>query len=214
MSHVLLDDSKIADLDRGERALHTGIAYTVPRALLPSEPQYIALGHVHMPQDFELANAFYCGSLLQVDFGEAGQEKRVNIVDLSPGARARVERVPLKSIRQLRNIGSPKAGVALEEVERLAAEAGDAYLKVFLKADRPAPGLAQQVREIAPNAVQVETVREATEENEALDFDLHRESPAEVFTAFYRREHAGNEPPADLLALFNQLYEEVGDAAR
>jgi len=214
MSHVLLDDSKIADLDRGERALHTGIAYTVPRALLPSEPQYIALGHVHMPQDFELANAFYCGSLLQVDFGEAGQDKRVNIVDLAPGQRARVERVPLKSIRQLRNIGTAKAGVALEDVEHLAAEAGDAYLKVFLKADRPAPGLAQQVREIAPNAVQVETVREATEESEALDFDLHRESPAEVFTAFYRREHSGNEPPADLMALFNQLYEEVADAAR
>jgi exonuclease SbcD len=214
MSHVLLDDSKIADLDRGERALHTGIAYTVPRALLPSEPQYIALGHVHMPQDFELANAFYCGSLLQVDFGEAGQEKRVNIVDLAPGRRARVERVPLQSIRQLCNIGTAKAGVALEDVEHLAAEAGDAYLKVFLKADRPAPGLAQQVREIAPNAVQVETVREATEESEALDFDMHRESPAEVFTAFYRREHAGTEPPTDLMALFNQIYEEVADAAR
>jgi len=214
MSHVLLDDSKIADLDRGERALHTGIAYTVPRALLPSEPQYIALGHVHMPQSFELANAFYCGSLLQVDFGEAGQEKRVNIVDIAPGQRAQVEYVPLKAIRQLQNIGSSKAGVALQEIEALATAAGDAYLKVFLKADRPAPGLAQQVREIAPNTVQVETVRETAEEDEALDFDMHRESPAEVFTAFYLREHSGNEPPADLMGLFNQLYEEVADAAR
>jgi len=214
MSHVLLDDSKIPDIDRGERALHTGVAYTVPRALLPSDPQYIALGHVHMPQSFELANAFYCGSLLQVDFGEAGQEKRVNIVDVSAGRRARVEHLPLKSIRQLRNLGTAGAGVTLEEVEALAAEAGDAYLKVFLKADRPVPGLAQRVREIAPNAVQVETVREATEEDEALDFDIHRESPAEVFTAYYRGIHAGNEPPAELMALFNRLYEEVGDAAR
>ncbi|TMB97580.1 MAG: exonuclease SbcCD subunit D [Chloroflexi bacterium] len=211
MSHVLLDDSKIADVDRGERALHTGIAYTLPRALLPAKPapQYIALGHVHMPQEFPLANAYYSGSLLQVDFGEAGQEKRVNIVDISPGQRARVEHAPLKSIRQLRNLGTAKAGVTLEAVEALAAEVGDAYLKVFLKADRPAPGLAQQVREIAPNAVQIETVRETSEEDDVLDFDVHRESPAEAFTAYYRGVHAGNEPPAELMALFNRLYEEV-----
>jgi exonuclease SbcD len=213
MAHVLLDDSKIADVDRGERALHTGIAYTVPRALLPSDPQYIALGHVHMPQAFDLANAFYCGSLLQVDFGEAEQEKQVNIVDISPGQRARVEPIRLTSIRQLRNLGGPTAGVALEEVAALAKEAGDAYLKVFLKADRPLPGLAQQVREIAPNAVQIETVREAAAEDEVPDFDVHRESPVEAFTAYYRGIHADNEPPPELMALFNRLYEEA-DASR
>src|SRR5207247_332868 len=119
------------------------------------------------------------------------------------------EHAPLKSIRQLRNLGTAKSGVRLDEIEALAAAAGDAYLKVFLKADRPVPGLAQQVREIAPNAVQIEMVRETPEEDDVLDFDVHRESPAEVFTAFYREEHAGNEPPAQLMVLFNQLYEEV-----
>ncbi len=90
-----------------------GNAYVIRRQRLPSAAQYIALGHVHKPEQpkgLQLANAYYCGSLLQCDFGEAGQPKRVNIVDVSPGKKARVERVPLKSIRQLHNIGKPQTG--------------------------------------------------------------------------------------------------------
>jgi exonuclease SbcD len=213
MAHVLLDDSKIADIDRGERALHTGIAYTVPRQLLPSEAQYIALGHVHMPQEFGLTNACYCGSLLQVDFGEAGQEKRVNIVEVSPGKKARVEVAPLKSIRQLRNLGSHSAGIALEQLQAEVDAADGAYLKVFLKADRPVPGLAEQVRDIAPNAVQIEIVRELSDTDEAVDIDIREEARGELFTAYYRQMHEGNEPPTELMTLFNRLYEEIAHAA-
>ncbi len=211
MSHILLDDSKVGGPDSGERQLHMGQAYVVRRQLLPSNAQYVALGHVHMPQEFPLANAYYCGSLLQVDFGEAGQQKRVNIVEVAPGRRATVTPVPLTSIRQLRNLGSAKAGLTLEEVKSQADSVGDAYLKVFLKADRPVPGLAQQVRDLLPNAVQIE-IAHLRNEDDAIDIDIHRESPLEVFNAYYRSMHS-TEPPQELMALFQQLYEEVALAA-
>jgi exonuclease SbcD len=163
------------------------------------------------PKAFELANAYYSGSLLQCDFGEAGQQKCVNIVDVSPGRKADVRPVTLASIRQLRNLGSHKEGLTLEQLEAEAGGVGDAYLKVFLKADRPVPGLALQVREILPNAVDIH-IQQADQEDTQREVDMSRETPLELFSAYYRGIHA-SDPSPELMRLFNELYEEVAPAA-
>jgi exonuclease SbcD len=213
VAHVFLSGAVVAP-DSGERPLHVGEIYAVSPQQIPSEVQYAALGHVHNPRQpkaFELANAYYSGSLLQCDFGEAGQQKCVNIVDVSPGRKADVRPVPLTSIRQLRNLGSHKEGLTLDELKAEADGVGDAYLKVFLKADRPVPGLAQQVREILPNAVDIH-VSTAEHPDDEPEVDVQRETPGELFTAYYRGLHA-TEPPEDLMRLFRDLYEEVAPAA-
>lgn len=207
LSHVLIEDSKVGGPESGERPIHMGQTYVVKTPMLPSSPQYIALGHIHMPQEFPLANAYYSGSLLQCDFGEAGQTKLVNIVDVKPGAKARVENVSLSSIKQLRNVGSHDEGVTLDEIKAMATDVGEDYLKVFLKLDAPVPGLAEQVRELLPNAVDIVIQRAEAEEAE-LDLDLSKESPPELFGAYYRSAH-GSEPPKELMALFSTLYEEA-----
>jgi exonuclease SbcD len=173
------------------------------------------LGHVHnpkQPKSFELANAYYSGSLLQLDFGEEGQQKGVRLIDVAPGRKAKVTSVRLTSIRELRNIGTHKAGLTLDEIRALAGGVGDAYLKVFVKVDRPLPGLAEQVRELLPNAVDI--VVERTDEKPTDDGrQLQHLSAAELFTAYHRQMHAEAEPRAELMALFNRLHEEVTSAA-
>jgi exonuclease SbcD len=189
-------------------------AYVVKTPMLPSSPQYIALGHIHMPQEFPLANAHYCGSLLQCDFGEAGQKKRVNIVDVKPGAKAKVEHIPLSSIKQLRNVGSHEEGVTLDEIKALApresglaSDIGEDYLKVFLKLDAPVPGLAEQVHELLPNAVDI-VVQRNQDDDSVANVDLSKESPTELFRTYYKGAH-GSEPGKELMALFSTLYEEA-----
>jgi len=207
LSHVLIEDSKVGGPESGERPIHMGQTYVVKTPMLPTSPQYIALGHIHMPQEFPLANAYYSGSLLQCDFGEAGQKKRVNIIDVKPGAKAKVEHVPLSSIKQLRNVGTHEEGVTLDEIKAMASDVGEDHLKVFLKLDAPVPGLAEQVHELLPNAVDIVIQRGEAEEAVA-DLDLSKESPPELFSTYYRSAH-GSEPPKDLLALFSTLYEEA-----
>jgi exonuclease SbcD len=77
---------------RGERDLHIGQAYAATEAAVPATLDYVALGHIHAPQAVPgaLVPAEYAGSLLQLDFGEAGEAKRVVIVETSPGAPATV----------------------------------------------------------------------------------------------------------------------------
>jgi exonuclease SbcD len=211
MAHVFVDGAKVP-AESGERPLHIGPLYTIMPARLPTEPQYIALGHVHGPQDVGLSNAQYCGSLLKCDFGEAIHKKGVNIVDVAPGRKAKVTFAPLTSIRGLRNIGTARAGKTLDEIRALAGDVGDAYLKVFVKVDQPLPGLAEQVRELLPNAVDI--VVERTDEKPQDDGrELQHLSAAELFTTYYRQIYAEAEPRAELMALFNRLHEEVTSAA-
>lgn len=211
MAHVLMEDARVGGPESGERPLHMGQTYVIRRQSLPQEAQYIALGHVHMPQEAVLANAYYSGSLLQCDFGEAGQQKRVNIIDIVTGRKANVSHVPLKSIRQLRNVGKAKEGVTLDEIRALADGVGDAYLKVFVKVDRPFPGLAEQVRELLPNALDIVVERAADEQVDAPAW-LEGMSPGELFTAYYQRQHE-SQPAPELTALFNRLLEEATSAA-
>jgi len=73
MSHITIDGAKLTN---SEKDFHSKGIYALPRQSLPPEAQYIALGHIHKRQSIEgYPHAFYSGSLIQVDFGEAGEDK-------------------------------------------------------------------------------------------------------------------------------------------
>lgn len=211
VAHVMIHEA-VVEQGGGEREIHIGEVYAISRERLPAKlTQYFALGHVHKPQEILGRQACYSGSLLQLDFGEAGQQKRVNIVDVAPGRPAQVESVPLTSIKQLRNVGSHKEGVTLEQIKEMAPEIREDYLKVFLKIDAPVPGLADQVRELLPNAVDIVVQRPETESDGEPE-RTGTQTPAELFTDYYRQAH-GSEPKEELMTLFNRLYEEVTSEA-
>ncbi len=178
---------------------------------LPRHAQYIALGHLHRPQAVIPGRAYYSGSLIQLDFGEAGQRKSVQLIDARLNRPVELQEIPIESGRQLRNIGTHKAGVTLDEIAVLAGEVGDAYLKVFVKVDRPLPGLAEQVRELLPNAVDI-VVERTDVKPEDDSRELQHLSAPELFSTYYHDTH-NSEPRPELTALFNRLHEEVASAA-
>jgi exonuclease SbcD len=200
LAHLLIDGARVGT---GERALHLGQIYGLTAEDLPGHVQYIGLGHLHRPQEvLAPARTFYSGSLLELDFGELEQDKRVVLVDAKPGRAAAIESVPVTAGRRLRDVRG-----TLAELQKLADDVGRDYLRVAVKTEGPVPGLAEQVRELLPNAVEVtlDYPRTATPTNghgaEAL-------LPAELFTRFYERKN-GAPPGPELAKLFDDLYEEA-----
>jgi exonuclease SbcD len=188
-------------LGGGERQAHTIFEYSVPATAFPGSLHYVALGHLHRAQKLPAAcPAWYSGSPLQLDFGETEDVKSVNVIEAEPDTPAEVEVVPLSSGRRLRRVKA-----TLGELERLAPELGDAYLRVEVSA-APAPGLADQVREILPNAVDVVIAGRAREADEpALEPRLGR-SPRELF-AEYLKEKSSDD--ARVRALFDELLDQA-----
>jgi exonuclease SbcD len=201
LAHLLISGARVGT---GERPLHLGEIYGVNAQQVPGGIQYLGLGHLHRPQEvLAPSRTFYAGSLIELDFGEKEQDKRVMVVEAHPGGAAAVESVPIRAGRRLRDLRG-----SLREVLALAPDVGDDYLRVTVEASAPLPGLAEQVREHLPNAVDVRLVlRGAPAEMPRAQGNGAR-PPAEVFAEYYREKH-GAAPAPELLALFHEVYTEA-----
>jgi DNA repair protein SbcD/Mre11 len=203
LGHVLIEGARVGT---GERPLHLGQIYGVNAQQLPSSVQYIGLGHLHRPQEILApARTFYAGSLVELDFGEREQDKSVVVFEAKPGRAASVESVPMTAGRRLRDVSG-----TLEELGRLAPEVGDAFLRVTVRAETPSPGLADQVKERLPNALDVTVDYPRTDAPLAGAGESPRtgQEPLELFRRYYRQRHEAD-LPRELAALFQSLYEEA-----
>jgi hypothetical protein len=83
---------------------------------------------------------------------------------------------------------------------------GDDYLDVTVTTDGPAPGLADEIRELFAHALNVRADYERLEAEA-----LNREGMAldELYAAFVREAH-GVEPEGELMDAFDELRREVG----
>ena len=65
---------------------------------------YVALGHIHGPQNIGSERIRYCGTPLKYSFSEAKHEKSVTVIDLEEKGNLSVRTVPLHPLRDLREI--------------------------------------------------------------------------------------------------------------
>jgi exonuclease SbcD len=196
----LYTDGALVKKGGGEREITIGMAYAVPPSRLPGHVSYVALGHVHLPQAVKgsPAPARFAGSLLQLDFGEAGQRKSVSIVEVVAGKPAKVEEVPISAGRQLRDVRG-----TLDAVLEAGAGAGDAFLRVFVETAGPVPGIADRIRERLPNAIDVHLVYERADAASSAAPVSSLDS-RDQFVAYYRAEHSA-EPSGELLRAFDEV---------
>jgi len=201
MAHLFVDG---ALLGGGEAEVTIGPQCAVRPALIPKNASYVALGHIHKSQTLEHAGvaARYAGSLLQLDFGERGQAKSVTLVEASPRKRVRVREIPLRSGRALLEVSG-----TLDELKRRASKVGDAWLRVNVHTDSRIPGIADRVREILPNAIQVSPVYPRARDT-APTPALTSLRPREQFEAYYRAEHR-DEPSHAILSTFDEVHTAV-----
>lgn len=193
-----------AHLGGGEREVTIGLNYAVPPSHLPGNANYVALGHIHKPQDVPGApvRARYPGSLLQLDFGEVDQDKSVTIVETSAGKPAKIIEIPLSAGRRLMD-----ARGTLDALTSRAGDFDDAYLRVFVETDGPVPGIAERVREILPNALAVHLVYARAEQAD-VDAALSSLSPRDQFHAYFRTTH-GADPHEGILLAFDEVLAEL-----
>jgi exonuclease SbcD len=193
-------------LGGGERSAHTVMDYFVPATVFPATAQYVALGHLHRAQQMPgPAPIHYSGSPLAMDFGEAGDTKVVNVVDVSPGRPAKVEAVPLTSGRQLLTLRG-----SLAELEVLVPTIGEGDYVRAVVCEAARAGLADDVRALVPGVVDV--VVESPERAAATAERRRRtgRSPHELFAEFCADR--GHDDPR-VRALFAELLEECGATA-
>ncbi len=130
-------------LGGGERQAHVVEEYAITSQSIPTTANYVALGHVHKAQKVPAGSVtHYCGSPLQLDFGDSQSNKQVNLVELRPGVPGAVTPRILKAGMRLRTIRG-----SLAELRSEASSLADVWLRVEIDEPNRA-GLADEVRQL------------------------------------------------------------------
>jgi DNA repair protein SbcD/Mre11 len=184
----------------GERPAHLVDEYAVTAASFPPSIGYGALGHLHRAQRVPAGAALhYCGSPLQLDFGEGDHPQQVNVVTAAPGVPADVRAARLTAGRRLRTVRGSIDDLAALDI------ADDPWLRVVVRGERHA-GLADDVRRLlGPRVVDVR-VDVPDEGRRAIRRDHRGHSPQELFGDFLRAQGIADDR---IESLFTELLDEA-----
>lgn len=173
---------------------------------------YVALGHLHGPQDVGSPRVRYCGTPLKYSFSEAGQQKSVTVAELGEKGDLRVRAVPLTPLRDLKEIRGGYDTLAGREFYQSFDREG--YLHAILTDEEDVPDAVGKLRSIYPNLLWLTYDNRRTRAGEADRNlgELEALSPLELFAQFYERQNGGRLSEiqrACLSELIEQVWEEI-----
>lgn len=205
--HLLLSHAFItnAETSTSDRAAEIGFATQVPASVFEGF-DYVALGHIHKPQQ---VNPFirYSGSPMAYSFGrEERQEKSVTLIDTASMTR---EVVSLPLLHRWTTLTDSYETLLAGEYPE---EIREGYVRLNVTDTAVGLDMLSRLRQVYPNALVVAgktydgedtTITLTMEQLEQMESD-----PAEVFKSFCREE-MGQEATDHFLQLFAQAVEEA-----
>ena len=150
---------------------------------------YVALGHIHGPQNIGTNKIRYCGTPLKYSFSEEHHHKSVTVVNLNAKGELNLELRPLTPKHDLRSIRGTFA--ELTDKAFYDGTATDDYLRIILTDEEDVPEAIGQLRVIYPNIMKLTYDNTLTRTNQIIDgaVDVQRKSPLELFDELYELQN-------------------------
>ena len=196
--YFVTDHGRAPELSDSETALQVGGIDNVEAEVF-EDYDYVALGHIHRPQQIGDRMMYYAGSPLKYSFSEADQEKSVNIITLKEKGDITVTKESLKPVHDMRKIRG-----TMEQILQAASGPRDLdYIQVSLTDENELYNPMEMLRSVYPNVMELiltkNLVREE-QQNEKRQADRSR-TPMQMFEDFYRevRREEMDEARKDLI---------------
>jgi exonuclease SbcD len=219
MGHLFTAGGQTADGD-GVRELYVGSLAHVTAGIFPEAIDYLALGHLHVPQKVGGSELMrYSGSPLPMGFGEAKQSKSVCLLEfananISTEASVRLVSVPV--FQKLEQVKGSWAEISARMLE-LSAVGSDAWLEVVYEGEEVMSDL-QECLNIAVADTEMEILR--VKNKRIVDRVLNQAHNEETLDDLnvndvFERCLAANEVPdaqrAELLRAFQETMASLND---
>ncbi len=153
---------------------------------------YVALGHIHGPQNIGSERIRYCGTPLKYSFSEAKHKKSVTIVEMGEKGSIEIHTLALDPKRDLREIKGTYAEIALKD--NYINTNTDDYMHITLTDEEDIPDAIGKLRVIYPNLMKLDYDNKRTRSSAKLDIieNIEQRSPLDLFSEFY--ENQNNQP--------------------
>ena len=172
---------------------------------------YVALGHIHGPQNIGSERVRYCGTPLKYSFSEAGHVKSVTVVDIGAKGELTVHTVPLVPMHDMRELRGSYWELTLKE--NYEGTATDDYVRITLTDEEDIPDVMGKLRAIYPNIMNVAYDNKRTRaKKEISDLeDAEHKSPLDIFGELYEKQNGqpmSGEQTAFMKELIERIWEE------
>lgn len=163
---------------------------------------YVALGHIHGPQNIGSNRVRYCGTPLKYSFSEAGHYKSVTMVNLGAKGELTLETLPLEPQRDMRQIRGTFA--QLTDKAYYSAQNTQDYLHVILTDEEDVQEAIGRLRTIYPGIMKLSYDNTRTRSDQIIEGaeNVQRKSPLELFEELYQLQN--NQPMSDEQRAFSQ----------
>lgn len=153
---------------------------------------YVALGHIHSPQNVHDSRVRYCGTPLKYSFSEARQQKSVTVAELAEKGTLTVRTVPLQPQRDLVELRGSFQAVAAREAD--GAPDSNAYVHITLTDEADIPEAVGKLRAVYPNLMRLDYDNSRTRGSAEIlgAAEVEHRSPLELFDEFYALQN--NQP--------------------
>ena len=151
---------------------------------------YVALGHLHGPQQVGRKTVRYCGTPLKYSFSEAGQQKSVTVVELGAKGDAAVRTVPLTPMRDMAELKGTYEALTFRDFYEGTGYPGD-YVHITLTDEDDIPDAVSKLRVIYPYLMKLDYDNTRTRAGGVIDSPEDRgdRSPLELLEEFYEKQN-------------------------
>lgn len=175
---------------------------------------YVALGHLHSPQNCESDRIRYCGTPLKYSFSEAKDNKSVTVVELSEKGNVSVRTIGLIPLHDLVGLKG-----TYDELTRRSFYEGTSwqedYTRITLTDEEDIPDAVAKLRTVYHRLMRLDYDNRRTRANSEIHAvtDVEVRSPLDLFSDFYGLQN--NQPmDPDQTGFMRDLIEQIWEDAK
>lgn len=173
---------------------------------------YVALGHIHGPQNIGSKKIRYCGTPLKYSFSEAQHEKSVTVVEIKEKENLIIDTIPLTPKRDLKEIRGFYNDIISKSYYENTTYQED-YMHITLTDEEDVPDAIGKLRTVYKNLMKLDYDNKRTRSNTNVTGarDVENKSPIELFSEFYElqnNQEMSQEQSEYMLSLIEGIWED------
>ena len=151
---------------------------------------YVALGHLHGPQQVGRPTIRYCGTPLKYSFSESGQQKSVTVVELLEKGSVNIRTIPLTPLRDMQELKGSYQELVFRGFYQ-GTTYPESYLHITLTDPEAIPDAMSKLRVIYPYLMRLDYQRPQHAAGSLPDEaeSSQKKSPLEMLEDFYLRQN-------------------------
>ena len=151
---------------------------------------YVALGHIHGPQDMVDGRIRYCGSPLKYSFSEAGHHKSVTVAEIGSAGNVDIHEIPLMPLRDMTELkGTYDELTAMSFYKDTGWK--NNYIHITLTDEEDVPEAVARLRVIYPYLMKLDYDNRRTRSGVTITDTScsEKRSPLDIFADFYELQN-------------------------